>query len=196
MALEQISQAVLDTARTEADHILKAAQLAAEKKAQSGREAAEAEGARRYQAAQRAIEEEYARKLIQIKGAANKESLEKKNALLRKVFDRAREDILGLPAQEYAAIMRALLERAAENRGGAVRAHPDDAPLFEQLLRDFNAGREAALHARLDTAHPLPERGGLVFVSETFEVDQTLRTLLTDVEYELAPAIATEVFGA
>jgi len=41
----------------------------------------------------------------------------------------------------------------------------------------------------------LAERGGFVFVSEGFEVDQTLGTLLEDIQRELAPHIAAEMFA-
>lgn len=195
MGLDQINQAVLEAARTEADHILKAAQLAAEKKVAAGRETAEADGERRYQAACRAIEEEFARQVIQQKGGANKELLARKNAILRSVFDRAREQVLALPAGDYAAIMRKLLEGAAEGRGGKLRVHPSERAGFEQIVTAFNAGRPEALRVKIDDAQALPEAGGFVFVSEAYEVDQTLRTLLGDLERDMAPQIAAEGFG-
>ncbi len=195
MTLEHISQAVLDTARTEADHILKAAQKAADEKSKTGRQAAEADAERRYQAATRGIEEEFARKLIQVAGAHNKELLLRKNALLRTIFAAARKRILALPTSEYAGIMAKLLAAAAEKHGGRLRVHPDEKALFSDLLVKFNAGRPENQRVILDGAASLPERGGFFFVSEAFEVDQTLDTLLADIEHEMAPGIAAEVFG-
>jgi len=195
MTLEHISQAVLDTARTEADHILKAAQKASEEKAKAGRQAAEADAERRYQAATRAIEEEFARKLIQVAGAHNKELLLRKNALLRSIFAEARKRILALPGSEYAGIMAKLLAAAAEKHGGRLRVHPDEKALFSDLLAKFNAGRPENQRVILDSLASLPERGGFLFVSADFEVDQTLDTLLADIEHEMAPSIAAEVFG-
>lgn len=195
MTLEHISQAVLDTARTEADHILKAAQKAAEEKVKAGRQAAEAEAERRYQAATRAIEEEFARKLIQVDGAHNKELLLRKNALLRKIFAAAQKQILALPSSEYAGIMAKLIAAAAEKHGGRLRVHPEEKALFSDLLAKFNAGRADNQRVSLDSAASLPERGGFLFVSEDFEVDQTLATLLADIEHEMAPSIAAEVFS-
>ncbi len=195
MALEQIKQAVHDTAKTEADYILKAARKSVEEKLGSARRAAELDSDRRYQAAARAVDEELARKLIQLQGAANKELLVRKNALLQGIFAQARERILGMDAAEYAAVMGRFLERAAEEHGGRLRVHPSEKSTFETLASAFNEGRAESLRVTVDDAQPLTERGGFIFVSEVFEVDQTLGTLLIDIEHELAPQIAAELFS-
>ncbi|MBP8131878.1 MAG: hypothetical protein KA184_20055 [Candidatus Hydrogenedentes bacterium] len=195
MPLDQISHAVLDLARTEADHVLKAAQLAADEKVRRAREAAEQDGERRYQAAARAVEEDYYRKLTQFSGAANKELLARKNACVRGIFQTARERIMALPEAEYLALMRRLLDRAGERHGGRLRVHADEKARFARLLAEFNAGRAAELLVALDEARALPEPGGFIFVSDTFEVDQTLGTLLSELEHEMAPQIAAELFG-
>ena len=90
--------------------------------------------------------------------------------------------------------MGRLLERAAGDLGGSLRIHPKDSAVFTKILASFNAGREKAKQIVLDESKPLPEQGGFVFVGGTFEVDQTLDALLKDMEYELAPRIAAEVF--
>lgn len=195
MALEQISQAVRETAQKEADHILKAAEMAAAEQEEAARRAAEAEGERRYQQAVRAIEEDFARKLIQFSGVANKELLARKNACLRQIFDAAHERILQMPQDEYAATMQQLLRRAAGNQGGRVRVHPDETARFEAMLREYNAGRPDEQALTIDTANPLSEPGGFIYVAEEFQVDQTLRTLLGDLEREHAPRIAAKVFS-
>jgi len=195
MALENISEAVLGQARTDAGHILTAARNAAEEKVRAAREAIEQEGERRYQGASRAVEEEFARKLIQAKGVANKELLAKKNQCLQTIFDAAKKQILGFSSQEYANVMRQLLDNAAGARGGSLRIHPEDQSCFDMVLSDFNKGRAPDAQVGLDAGHPLAERGGFVFVSEGFEVDQTLGTLLEDIQRELAPHIAAEMFA-
>jgi len=195
MALENINEAVLSQARTEAEHILKVARKTAEEKVQAARESIEREGERRYQAAVRAIEEEFARSLIQAKGAANKELLNKKNQCLQTVFDAAKQQILGFSSLEYTNAMRKLLENAAGTGGGMLRIHPDDKPCFDMVLADFNIGRAPGTEVRIDTAQPLPTRDGFVFVGEGFEVDQTLSTLLEDIQRELAPHIAADLFS-
>jgi vacuolar-type H+-ATPase subunit E/Vma4 len=194
MSLEDIIQAVTASARTEAEHIVKAAQKAAAERVKAAVESARQDADRRLGAAKRAIEEDYARQLIQHKGAASKRLLERRNERLREIFGQAQETILGWPVADYVAVMRGFLERAAEDRGGTIRIHPEDAEAFGRLLAEFNQGRDPQTQVVLDAARPLPERGGFVFVGERYEVDQTLRTLLADLEHELAPVIAKDVF--
>lgn len=195
MALEQITQAVHEAARTEADLILKSAKKSAEETLASARKAAEQDAERRYQALTRAAEEELARKLIQLQGEANKELLKRKNALLRKVFAQARERILALPVAEYTSIVRKLLENTVTGRGGKVRIHDSEKDLFERLVSEFNQDRPEDRQVSIDGEHFLAERGGFIFVSDMFQVDQTLGTLLENIEYELAPQISAELFS-
>ncbi len=195
MALDQITQAVLEAARTEADLILKTAKKAADDNLASAKKAAELEADRRYQAMMRASEEELSRKLIQLQGAANKEVLQRKNAVMRQVFTEARKRILALPVEEYASILRKLLRSTVTDRGGKLRVHPAETDLFERLAADFNQNRPDALKVTIDGEHVLSERGGFIFVSDVFQVDQTLDTLLENIEYELAPLISAELFS-
>lgn len=195
MALEKIEEAVKTSAQKEADLILRSAQRTADDRVEAEREAAKRETERQYQAATRAIEEEFARKLLQAKGANGKQLLEKRNAQLVRVFDLAKKQILGLDPGEYVKIMSGLLERAAGDRGGKLRIHPSDKGAFEKVLATFNATRSGDAKVAVDESNPLPEQGGFVFVSESFEVDQTVGTLLSDMEHELAPQIAAALFA-
>lgn len=199
MGLDKISRAVLEAAQNEADHILKAAKKAADEKVAAARAAAEHEAERKYQIAVNVIGEELQRQLIQVRGAANKEILARKNERLRQVFDAARQKILALPEPEYANLMRSLLDRSVGPQGGQqaglVRMHPQDEKLFAQLLADLNKQRGPAVQLKLDAAKPLDARGGFMFVGGSYEVDQTMATLLSDIERELAPQIAAKLFA-
>lgn len=195
MALEEITQAVLEAARTEAEHILKAAKKAADEKLDAARKAAEQDAERRYLLQTRAIEEEYARQLTRLQGAANKELLRRKNALLRRVFADAREAILALPEEKYAEVWSRLLKKTASDRGGMLRVHAEEQDLYERLASAVNAGRPDDQKVVIDTARFLAERGGFIFVSDVFQVDQTLGALLESLEYELAPVISAELFS-
>jgi len=195
MGLDNISRAVLETARNEADHVLKAARKTANEKIAAARAAAEHDGERKYQSAIRAIDEDLARQIIQARGTANKQILAKKNERLRQVFDSARKKILEMPGPEYAELMRLLLDQLVGQQGGLVRVHPQDENLFAQLLADLNKGRTPPTELKLDSANPLEDRGGFMFVGGSYEVDQTLATLLGDIERELAPQIAAQLFA-
>ncbi|MFA7692234.1 MAG: hypothetical protein GX117_08325 [Candidatus Hydrogenedentes bacterium] len=195
MAIEQVIQAVQAAAQTEAESILAAAQKAADEKLASQRRVAEQDAERRYQVLTRSIEEEFARKLIQEQGEANKTLLTRKNAILRSIFSNAREQIVALPAQEYASIFMKLLKETVGEQGGSLVIHPDEQPVFESLAAEFNVGRAEDCQVRIHTERHLEARGGFIFVTESFQVDQSLDTLLEGIEYELAPEISAALFS-
>ncbi|HUW61467.1 MAG TPA: V-type ATP synthase subunit E family protein [Candidatus Bathyarchaeia archaeon] len=195
MGLENISRSVLEAAQKEAEHILKAARKAADEKVAAASAAAEQNAERRYQSAARTIEDDFARQIIQFRGVANKEILVKKNIRMREVFDAAKKQILAFPETEYAGIMRPLLEQSVGEDAGMVRVHPGDEKVFAQLLAELNQKRAATAQIKIDTAKPLEERGGFMFIGESYEIDQTLATLLADIERELAPRIAAQLFS-
>lgn len=188
MPLDKINDAVVSAARKEADRLVKAAERAAAEHVEEARRKAAQDAENRYQAELRRIEEEYQRKLTQVTGAGSKELLAAKNERVRQVFDDARRQILAMPEEEYMAIMKRLLQQATQGHSGRVRVHAEEAGRFRKALEQFK-------DVSLDESTPLPERGGFIFMSEKFQVDQTLGTLLTDLEHELAPGVASTLFS-
>jgi len=192
MELENIRQAVLADAKAKATRIADSAKKNAASLLKSRKELAEQEFDRICRHRMQAIEEEYSRKLIQLKGTAGKQVLDKRNALLRSLFDKAREEIVAWPSEKYAGVMRRLIEKAAGNDAGEIRVHHDETAVFEKILSELNVGRSTKI--ALSRGAPLPERGGFIFVSAHFEVDQTLDTILREIEYDMIPVIAERLF--
>ncbi len=193
MGLEKIRQSVLVEARAEAARIIDGAKGNNATFLKSQKEVTEQEFDRLCRLRMQAIEEEYNRKLIQLKGTASKQILDKRNILLKSIFERAKHEILAWPLEQYAKVMSRLIENAAGKFEGKIRVHPGEKDLFEKILSGLNKGRG---HAKitLDQTGSLPERGGFIFVSTSFEVDQTLDTMLKDIEHDMLPAIASELF--
>lgn len=194
MALDAISRSVLEAAQKEADRMLEKARKAADARVKSAREAAEQDGERRFQAAARAVEEECARQVIRARGAHSKELLTARNARLAEVFAAAKAAILALPADDYRKMMLGLLRTAAAGQGGKVRVHPGDTVVFETLVAEINRSRAGSAPLALDGEKRLDERGGFVLDAGDFQVDQTLGTLLADIERDMAPEIAAALF--
>lgn len=194
MALDAISRSVLEAAQKEADRMLEKARKAADARVKSAREAAEQDGERRYQSAARAVEEECARQVIRARGAHSKELLAVRNARLAEVFAAAKAAVLALPAEEYKKMMLGLLRSAAAGQGGRVRVHGGDTAVFEALIAEINGSRAGAAPLALDREKTLDERGGFVLDAGDYQVDQTLGTLLADIERDMAPEIAAALF--
>ncbi|HOE67583.1 MAG TPA: V-type ATP synthase subunit E family protein [Candidatus Hydrogenedentes bacterium] len=196
MGLENIQRVVLATANEQSEHIVQAAQEAADAKIAAFRDAETQACERRFQAATRAIEEELSRLLIQQRSARNKTLLEKRNACLARLFTLARAHILDAPAGEYAALMRALLEKTIDEKACRIRVHRDDEAVFADLIAEMNKQRPPEERISLDATSPLPQRGGFTLVSDRYEIDQTLETMMAGLEREMAPRLAAQLFGA
>lgn len=193
MGFEKISRAVLAEAKNEATTIIDGAKKSRGDFLKLKKEAAEQEFDRLCKLRMQAIEEEYNRKLIQIKGAAGKQILDQRNALLRSLFEKAKKEILDWPSEKYARVMGRLMEGAVGSQEGKIRVHREDQDVFQKVLSELNEGR-GETKITLDQSTPLPERGGFIFVGADFEVDQTLDTMLKDIEHDMLPAIASELF--
>lgn len=192
MSLDKIKEAVLRASRTEAEHISAAAEKEAAKKVETEKENLRREFEYQFQARSRLIEEEYSRKLAQHQGAAAKDILEAKNASVRSIFEKANEIILAWSSDEYRGAMQGLLERVAADRGGKVRVHPDDREIFTRILDEMNAGRSGAAALAIDEVS-LKEKGGFLFISDDYEIDSTVRTILANIEQALLPEIARDL---
>jgi len=194
MSLESIRKAVIEASRIEASHIVGAAKRQAEEQLGKEKEHAKRKAELLYRAQAGTIEEGCTRKLVQFQGRAAKALLERRNLRVRAIFEEARKRILALPQEEYGEIMQRLLERAAGPSGGRVRIHHRDREVFAGVIEAVNKGRSSENRMSLDEGGALTERGGFVFVSPAFEVDQTLATILTEIERELLPTIARDLF--
>lgn len=195
MGFDKIREVVLAEAKAEADHILEGAKRAADEQLGAARARIDADAERSFQARVRAIDDELNRALVQFKGSAGKQVLARRGEILKAVFSAARDEILSWPAREYEEFMERLLRKAAGNMGGKLRIHPEDAFVFERVLSSFNKDRNRHEPVVVDDTDPLPKRGGFVFVTKEFEIDRTLATLLLDLEHEMLPVIAGELFS-
>jgi len=192
MSLEKITEAVLKASKTEAEHIDCAAEKQAKEKLELKKENLRREFEYQFQARSRLIEEEYSRRLAHFQGTSAKELLEAKNVTLRAIFDRARQKVLSLSPDEYGHAMKGFLEKIAAGRKGRIRIHHEDKEVFLKLLEDINEGRNEGSRIEIDEG-TLPDRGGFIFISDDFEVDATLGTILGDIERSLLPQMAQDL---
>ncbi len=192
MGLEKIRQTVLDEAKAEAKHIIEAAQKQAASNLASEKNGVISEMEWFYKTKTMSLEEEFNRRLIQFKGSAGKQILEKRNVLVKGLFDKARQEILTWPQDKYEEAMGRLIKKASEGSSGKLRIHQDEKSVFSQILSGINATRGGA-KITIDEENYLPERGGFIFARADFEVDPTLSTI-KEIEHEMIPVLAKELF--
>ncbi|MCC6793528.1 MAG: hypothetical protein IT366_00300 [Candidatus Hydrogenedentes bacterium] len=195
MSLEKIQSDVLAAAQKEAEHILKAAEQASRERVAREVDAIRRGEEHRYEINARALAESASRAITQAKGEAAKKVLARRNAVLDAVFAEAKKQIAALPPDIYAMQMRKRLETAAGSHGGKVRVHAEDRIAMSSILVSLNAGRAENARVALDEDGTLPTRGGFLFIAPAYEVDQTLDTLVQELQHELAPQLASEIFA-
>lgn len=195
MGIDKIREAVLSDAEKEAKNIIETAKKNARILVEKKKREIDEEMDRLYKAQTSAISEEFNRKLIQYRGMASKQILEKRNILIDAIFEKAKERVLGLSVDRYRSLMSSIMERIAGDSGGMVRVHRDDMDIFREILSSINKNRVEGNKIVLDESNTLSERGGFVFVADDYEVDQTLDILLKDIKKEMLPSMAKELFS-
>jgi V/A-type H+/Na+-transporting ATPase subunit E len=195
MTLENIRKAVLTKAEVEANHIMENARGKTSVAMDAQKERIKRDSDRHYNVSIQAIEDDYRRKFLQYKGVGGKQILEKRNRLIDSIFEKAEETILNYSDEEYGDFMTRLINNVAGSVGGRLYIHPDDKGIFSKILMDINEKRSSEKKIVPDETHPLNNRGGFVFAGTNFEVDQTLKTMLKDIEQEMLPMIARELFS-
>jgi vacuolar-type H+-ATPase subunit E/Vma4 len=193
MGLSKIRQTILTDARNKGTHIVSTAKAQDAALLSAEKDKASAESERACKAKEAAIEDEYNRLLIAFKGNAGKQILEHRNAVLRGLFERTRREILSWPEDRYAGVMRSRIEKTAGTSGGRLRIHPDEKAIFTRIIADMNKGGDRP-YITIDETDSLRDRGGFIFLGPDFEIDQTLSTILGEIEHELLPGIAAELF--
>lgn len=183
----------MNAARREAALIVQKAEQAAQTEREHALQVARTEAEQDYERQVRGMRDQFAQALLQEQAGARRKILERQNEVLSAVFDRLRQRFLQLPPPRYAAIMSRLLQEAAAGRGGLLRIHPQDRPLFDDVLGQL-AG-EARLQVAVDTEQPLEQPGGFIFIGELYEVDYTLDTLMDVLRREWSPRVAAKLFG-
>jgi vacuolar-type H+-ATPase subunit E/Vma4 len=196
MGLDALEGAVLAAAQAQADAILEEARNAAASRLHAAIAARRAELEAQLQRDTQELVQSYAGHLAHARGELNRELLGLRNAILNRVFDRARLVILEMPPRAYRTAMKHLLDGVAPGRDGMIRIHPEDEDLFERILSELNADREEQERLRVDMARSLDTRGGFVYDSGTFEVDRTLSSVLEELRGVLSPVIAARIRAA
>ncbi len=194
MGIEQIREVVLSEAKRDAESIVETAKKHAEALFNKKKQEIDEELDRIYRAKTDGILEEFNRKLIQFKGNANKQVLEKRNKLIDAIFEKVRERILNIKEDEYGSLMVSILEKITKDTKGSIRVHKDDMEVFKKVLLKINEKRTEETRIVLDETSSLSERGGFIFVADDYEVDQTLDLMLKEIKKDMLPFMAKELF--
>lgn len=188
MSIERIKKHILEGARKEAEHIVKAAEeqflretgdagLSLEKKY---REALQAEEARGQEALQRT--------LAALKNELHRELLEVKNEMIAGVLARAANRIQAFTDGEYLAFMGKWLANVPDRLEGLMSVNAKD---LKRMAGDFidgiNKGRKARI---ILNSTAINIQGGFVVKTSHYEIDYSLDSLVKNLRTQLIPGIS------
>lgn len=194
MSIDKIRNELIADAQTEAGRTLRSAERAAEQQLAKAREQIKAETERKTRDLQAELEANRNLELIKVRSANGLEILSRKNEIVEKIFEDATKQFEQLPQDQYVALLERQLLSVDPNAPGEVHANPRDLPLLrDQVIPKVNEQRRDG--AKFSAAEqPIDVRGGFIFRSQRFELDNTLEAIVRRLKETLAVEIATEIF--
>ena len=194
MSLDKIRDAVINKAQKEKEEIIARAKAVSELDVLAARKAIMEGIERRLGGIEAEFREEIKRQTASLNREHRLRLLEMKNRIIDDIFIRAIDKVINLPDDKYLAWMERRFLKIDRKLPGKLCVNARDLKRIDHLFMDrINSGRQEG--SRIDlNQDPIDIKGGFVFRTNKFEIDQTLDTIMVDLERELAPMIAKELF--
>lgn len=194
MSLEKIREVIFRKAESESQEIIKKAETECEDKTQAAKTTIKDNIERRL----KGIEEEYRKeeniRIVSLNKKQRFRLLEIKNSIIDHIFVQASERVITQPDKEYLAMMERWFLKIDNDLPGEIFLNARDLNRIDQGFMDMiNSSRKGGAKIYLNK-NPADIKGGFIFKTKGFEIDQTLDTLIDYLRKELAPVIAKELF--
>lgn len=194
MSLEKIRETILRKAEKESQEIIKKAETECEDRIQAAKTTIKDNIGRRL----KEIEEEYRKeeniRIISLNKKQRLRLLEIKNSMIDNIFVQASDRVINRPDKEYLAMMERWFLKIDNDLPGEIFLNARDLNRIDQGFMDMiNSSRKGGAKICLNK-NPADIKGGFIFKTKGFEIDQTLDTIIDYLRKELAPVIAKELF--
>ncbi len=194
MSLEKIRDTVINKAQKEKEEIIARARQEHEQRIKAAKEAIKEGIERRLRGIEAELREETKRQIASLNREHRLRLLEMKNRIIGDIFIRAVDKVINLPDDKYLAMMERRLLKVDSNLPGKLCVNARDIKRIDHLFMGrINSRRKGDSRIDLNQA-PINIKGGFIFRTNKFEIDQTLDTIMVDLEREFAPMIAKELF--
>ncbi len=193
MSLERIRQAILTKARQEAEKIESEARVRREEELAAAGRSLQEEFEHHYQRASEDAQREGERQVVHRRYERNMELLRQRNALLDELFQRAARRLADCPDGRYREVVRGWMREIPPDAAGEVLCSERDAERLAPLIEDLNRSREADARLRLVPGER-PAAGGVIFRTQSFEVDLSLDSRMARSREELTSKVAEILF--
>jgi V/A-type H+-transporting ATPase subunit E len=196
MNAEQVVQKILSEAQAQADKITAEANAkVSEQQGQADKELAkysEETG----QKAVAAGEDKLARMLASARMQISKEYLGAKVSLLDDVFQKARQRVKELPADQYEELIQQLMEKAIESGDEEVVIGKDETRIDNGLVKRVNRKLGPGFKGNLQLANDTADiDGGFILRRGKIQVNVSLDVLMTQARESMELELTQELFG-
>jgi V/A-type H+-transporting ATPase subunit E len=196
MEAEQVINKILSEAQTEADKIKSQAEekLTAEQ-AQLDKELSDY-AARTSELAKKAAEDKKSQMLAAARMDIAKKYLGEKRKLLQEVFDKAKEQLMKMPEEQYRQLMKKLMVGAVETGDEEVIIDANETRIDHKFIKEVNRQLGPGFHGNLRLSEDKEEiGGGFVLRRGKIRNNVSLDVLLEDARKNLEIDLARELFA-
>lgn len=194
MSLEKIREAIVTKAEKEKKDIIDKAKVEYEQKIHAATRTIREGIERRLKGIEEKYQEEINRQVISLRGEHRLRLLKIKNSIIDNIFSQAIDLVVNQPDGKYLDMLERWIFKIDSNLPGELFFNARDLNRIDQGFID-RINRSRRSEAKVDlNKNPIDIKGGFIFKTKRFEIDQTLDTIMADLRMELAPSIAKDLF--
>ncbi len=193
MSVENIKKTIIRDAEKEAEEMVAATAGVCEERLEKGRHGIESEMDRRFEKTKKELVDDAERRVMQKRSKHNIELLARRNEILNRAFDLAARRLENLEGDGYRQLIGEWLDQIPEEVPGEAICHSGDIERIKPLIEEINKSRAGDSEITLVSDDEV--ESGIVFRSESFEIDLTVCTRLNELREELTPEVAGMIFS-
>ena len=195
MSLDRIRESIVGKAEKEKKEIIDRARADWQEKTDSFKAAMKEDIERRLEGVDHEYREKIKRKILALKRENRLKLLMIKNNIIDDIFGQALDHFIKQPDDKYIAMLERWFLNIGTDLPGEMLLNAGDLKRIDRgFIERINKHRQVG--ARVDLSNnPINIKGGFIFRTGRFEIDQTLDTKIADLRRELAPMIAKELFN-
>lgn len=124
-----------------------------------------------------------------------KKYLAQKRELLQEVFDKAKEQIIAMPEEQYCQLMKKLAKAAVETGDEEVIVDKNEKRINHEFIKQLNRELGPGFHGNLRLSEQKqPIGGGFILQRGKIRNNVSLAVLLEDAKKEMEIELAKELF--
>lgn len=196
MNAEQVVNKILSEAKEKAETIVSEAKKRVETQIAETKTELAAYDKQSETLAEQAAQDKRDRMLAGARMANAKQLLAARVQILEDVFEKAKQAIVGLPDNEYLALMKSLLQKAVETGDEEVVIAKDDNRITPAFIKDVNGQLGSGFQGNLRLAEQRGDfAGGFILTRGNIRINASIDVLVDQVRQSLESELVEDIFA-